>query len=63
MANNSCEVIFGFLLHAAILELCLNTILLVSVDNCASDLMSKSAKDCVFESVRMLVENYLITLL
>jgi len=63
MANNSCEVIFGFFLHASIFELCLNTILMVSVDNCASDLMSKSAKDCVFEGVRMLVKNDFIALL
>lgn len=63
MANNSGEVIFGFLFQAAILQLSLNTILLVSVDNCTSDLMSKSAKDCVFERVWMLVENNLIALL
>ena len=62
-SNYSREVVLGLLLHAAKLELRLNTVHLVFVDSCASNLMRQRSKDCIFECVRMLVENNLRAIL
>ena len=57
LSNHSREVVLGLLLDASKLEFGLDTVHLICVDSCASNLMRERSKDCVFECVGMLVEN------